>query len=373
MQTLNSFCFDVSPRASTRGFGITERFVVASDDNNNTVVHSLECPGCQRNPGLPCPDHHVVLETGLTWGAVYHPTGHLMLTISRESPAGKVGLWDLDLGAHIRDFTGHQDSVCTVAFMNESAFASASADGVILLWNSAAEGPTAVLRGHDDAVNELLMLDNVHLASGCHRNTVRIWDTITSTCVRVLQSSSPELDHRIMCVLSLGPSRPDGKPGYLRAGSMGVVQIWDWDAGELVAHLPDADSRVTGQLCDDLDGNLITYGVPGIIHTWTQDGVRIGASHAAHDAPVRMVMQLDRRFAVTVGSKDGVVKLWDWGTAGGEKRWLFDLFSGVWLITNVSVAFGKLAIASREKDRKASHVRVWDLEDIRKLAISHAQ
>jgi hypothetical protein len=144
----------------------------------------------------------------------------------------------------------------------------------------------------------------------------------------------------------------------------------------LIAHLENAECRANEQLFDDVgrSGLMMTYGLTGNIHTWTQDGVRVGTAHAAHDVPLRTLVRVDDRFMITVGTKDGRVKVWHWGpgaTDGERKRWLFDLFSGAWIIRAATAAFGKLAIATQEEDSDLHHVRVWDLEAVRTFAVSH--
>ncbi|KXX79694.1 Coatomer subunit alpha-2 [Madurella mycetomatis] len=112
---------------------------------------------------------------------------------------------------------------------------------------------------------------------------------------------------------------------------------------------------------------MMTCGVNGKAYTWTRDGVLVGTPHTAHDAPVRAVIQAGGRVVLTVGSSDGLIKVWDWE----KKRWLFDLFSGVFLITTVATGFGKLAISSREKEGDLHQVRVWNHEEILKTALTH--
>lgn len=131
----------------------------------------------------------------------------------------------------------------------------------------------------------------------------------------------------------------------------------------------DSDARTDSQVSDVDDGNMVTCGVDGKASTWTQVGALVGPPHAAHDAPVRAVIQIGGRVVLTVGSSDGLIKVWDWE----RKRWLFDLFSGVFLIATVATGFGKLAISSREKEGDLHQVRVWDYEEILKTASTHLE
>lgn len=367
MQAFSTFCLDVNPRTRIRELYITDKYAVAP--GSHTVVHSLACLQCQQTrAGDACPNNHAVIETGLIWDSACHLTSNLMLTASSE---GKIGLWDLETGAHIRSFS-HEKSAHKVVFLDgSSTFASASRDGDIMLWSSTAGEPTDVLRAHAGGIPMLLRLgnndDGNFLAAAYEDGTVRIWDLATKTCARVLAGHADGIN-----ILSLAPGLDNHR---LRVGRLGVLRIWDWKTGRLIAHLEDAECRANEQVFDDVGGSglMMTYGLPGNVHAWTQDGVRVGAAHAAHDAPLRTLVRLDDQLVVTVGTKDGRIKVWRWGperTDGEAKRWLFDLFSGTWMVRTVTAGFGKLAIATQEEDGDLHHVRVWDLEAVRAFAAS---
>ncbi|KAL8363324.1 hypothetical protein RB601_009209 [Gaeumannomyces tritici] len=369
MQAFSTFCLDVDSRTRIRELYITDKYVVAP--GSHTVVHSFACLQCQQTPaGEACPNNHAVIKTGPIWDSACHPTSNLMLTASFE---GKIVLWDLTTGAYIRGFSHEQNAHKVVFLDGSSTFASASRGGDIMLWTSTAGEPTDVLRAYaGGSIAMLLKLDNGSdgnfLAASYGDGAVRIWDLATKTCARVLAGHAEGIN-----ILSLAPG-PDSH--RLRVGRLGVLRIWDWKTGTLIAHLEDAECRANEQLFDDVGGSglMLTYGLPGNVHAWTQDGVRVGAAHAAHDAPLRTLVRLDDRLVVSVGTKDGRVKVWRWGPGradGERKRWLFDLFSGTWMVRTVVAASGRLAIATQEKDSGLHHVRIWDLEAVRAFAASH--
>lgn len=136
-----------------------------------------------------------------------------------------VRLLKCEPSTHIRDFLGHDSQVSRVAFLEgESAFASGSEDGEILLWDRAEEKATRVLKGHTDAIVRLVS-HGEFLFSGSNSKdkTVRIWNTTTGECVRVLEGHSGH-------VWALTFS-PDHSLLHTASGRNGEFRTWDWKTG----------------------------------------------------------------------------------------------------------------------------------------------
>lgn len=122
-----------------------------------------------------------------------------------------------------------------------------------------------------------------------------------------------------------------------------------------------ADAIIPSQF-SDIEGNLVTCGKDGGIRTWKQEGILIKTFTAHESTPVRAVFKIGR-FAVTVGGRDGRLKVWDWQ----KDEWLFDLQDPVITVWKAVVTDGKLATACRVEDR-TYHIRIWELDDIEELA-----
>jgi WD40 repeat protein len=135
-----------------------------------------------------------------------------------------------------------------------------------------------------------------------------------------------------------------------------------------------AEARTVPQL-SDIDGNLVTCGKDGLVRTWTQEG-RLVKTFATHDTAVRRIVKIGT-FAITVGSSDGRLKVWDWEKEG-EPEWLFDLLEKpAYMVSLATTANGKLAVASWD-DRESWEVKIapqriqaWDLDTIQQLASQH--
>ena len=108
--------------------------------------------------------------------------------------------------------TGHEDSVTVVSYNpSHTCLASASEDKTVKLWRSQHSSDSVALCGHEGAVSALEWVpgSDFILVSGALDGTVRVWDTIQSTCLHVVAAHQKEI-YAISC-------SPDGK--YVASGS----------------------------------------------------------------------------------------------------------------------------------------------------------
>ncbi|VUC29395.1 unnamed protein product [Clonostachys rosea] len=219
-----------------------------------------------------------------------------------------------------------------------------------MLWDRGQDGPTHVLKGHTDHIRPLEVRDGF-LFSGAADNTVRIWNIASGECVRFLNHTN------YISILTFSPDN-----ALLRAGcgASGQVSTWNWRTGILVAERL-THARQT-QLYTNYDGHMITSGLDGCVRIWEQDGTLL-ETFTAHDAPMRGQVMVGR-FIVTIGTKDGRIKLWDWAS----KTYLTDLQEPVGLIANVATGYGKLVVSSWKGSSELHQIQIWDLDEIEKFA-----
>ncbi|CAH0054033.1 unnamed protein product [Clonostachys solani] len=350
MQATTTFLLDVGSHSMVYGFMLTRRFMIAA--KKNCLVHSLQCQTCRENRGQICANHHAVLDTGTVVHADCYSESNLLLTSGElDDGSSKVGLWNLEDGALMRAFTGPTTSAGLVRFLNsDSKYASTSAEYDIMLWDRSQDGPTHVLRGHTDHIRTLELRDGF-LFSGAADNTVRIWDLVSGACAQVFNLTD------YISILTFSPD-----DALLRAGcgGSGNVSIWDWRAGTLVAER-QTQARQT-QLYTNFDGRMITSGLDGCVRIWEQDGTLL-ETFTAHDAPMRGLVKVGR-FVVTIGTRDGRIKLWDWGS----KTYLTDLQEPVGLIANVATGYGRLVVSSWKGSRELHQIQIWNLDEIERFA-----
>jgi WD40 repeat protein len=77
----------------------------------------------------------------------------------------------------VKELKGHTHWVQTLIFSSDSRFlVSGSYDNTIRVWDMVGSSPVRVLEGHTDYVMDLSLLDDRVLASGSYDNTIRMWD-----------------------------------------------------------------------------------------------------------------------------------------------------------------------------------------------------
>nr|WSY50285.1 helix-turn-helix domain-containing protein [Streptomyces sp. NBC_00886] len=277
--------------------------------------------------------------------AACSPDGRLLATADADHT---VGLWDVARRRVVTTFTGHRESVFSVAFAPDGrTLASAGSDGTVRLWDVPARRPLATLTGHSgDVFSVAFAPDGRTIASAASDRTVRLWDAATHRQLAVLTGHSDSVNDVTFS--------PDGR--ILASASDDLtVRLWDTATHRLLANLTGHTGAVRGVAFSPDGRTLASSGNDGTVRLWDVRHRSPEASLTGHTGSVRgIAFSPDGRFLASSGS-DRTVRLWD---VPGRRPWatLTGHTNAVW---GVAFAPDGRTLASSSND---GTVRLWDLD-----------
>ncbi|MFG3280404.1 WD40 repeat domain-containing serine/threonine protein kinase [Streptomyces sp. NPDC048111] len=197
-------------------------------------------------------------------GARFTGDGRRVL-VGGDGKDRRLRLWDLETGALLRTFEGHEGMPRAVWIgPGDRIAATGATDGTVRLWEVDTGRCYAVLRGHTHQVMAVTMSADgglVASAGGYEDVSVRVWDTTTGTCVAVLDGRSNARDIRFT---------PDGR-FLVSSDGDGEMRLWDLGAGTC-ARTVQARPGQLHQLALTPDGAYaVSGGGDGSVRVWTLD------------------------------------------------------------------------------------------------------
>jgi WD40 repeat protein len=142
-------------------------------------------------------------------------------------------------GDQLQTLAGHSNYVNCVAYSPDGAMlASGSSDHTVKLWNASSGELLATCMGHSNAVRSVAFSpDGRYFASAGEDRLVRLWDAQTHQIVLTITNHAPyalAFSDRYLALATSGDFW-----GY----DGGVVQIWNYTNGQMVAELPESGNR----------------------------------------------------------------------------------------------------------------------------------
>ncbi|MFJ7270946.1 helix-turn-helix domain-containing protein [Streptomyces sp. NPDC099050] len=277
------------------------------------------------------------------WHADYSPDGKLLATADADHT---VLLWDVPQRRVLATFSGHAETVFSVAFAPDGrTLASAGADGTVRLWDTTARTPLATLTGHTGTVFSVAFApDGRTLASAGADGTVRLWDTtarsplatltghtdfandvVFSPDGRTLASAGDDLTVRLWDVAGRRPlAALSGHAGAVRAvafapdgrtlassGNDGTVRLWDAEQRRVTAVLTGHTGSARAVAFSPDGRTLASSGNDRTVRLWDVPGHRLRAALSGYTNAVWGVVFSPDGRTLASSSNDGTVRLWD--------------------------------------------------------------
>lgn len=164
---------------------------------------------------------------------------------------GGVEVWDVKTATRLTTYPTTGEYVWVAAFSPDESVIAAGGrtgeefdgPGVIHLWETATGAERLTLKGHDKPVRTIAFSPDGHtLYSGSFDGTVRVWDTTTGECLRVIEAHPGYIERVVPAgggrLLTVAGPPQDG------AGLFPLVKLWDADGKELSGGPPHDDRHL---------------------------------------------------------------------------------------------------------------------------------
>ena len=258
--------------------------------------------------------------------------GYLALSTSADNT---LRLWNSSTGQHLNVLAGHARSVVSCALSANGGLAlSASSDKTLRLWDTAASRCLQVLQGHSREVDDCALSADGRLALSTswdkllpllpfwNTPTLRLWDTATGECLRIIKSHS----YRSHCALSAdGRLALTASTDYILRPYKLTLMLWDTSTGKVLRVIKGPNVPVEKSCALSADGHFALCALGDrTLRLWdTASGQCLHVLKGHTSEVTYCVLSTDGGLALSTSS-DCTLRLWS--TVSGQEiaRWTHD-------------------------------------------------
>ena len=209
-----------------------------------------------------------------------------------------IGLWDLNSPINEREFTfiRHTLWVNCLVKCDDRFFASASNDGLIIIWDYYNRKNEYELKGHIDSILSLIKLNDGRLCSGFSDGTINIWDWKKKSIQ--VELKDPQ-NGWIKCLYQL-------KNGLLLTGS-DDIKVWK---NETCIKTITEHNKCVRAFCQIDDFHFASGSFDHTIKIWDLRDFNNCQTITGHNGSVICLIKIKNN-KIASCSNDGTIKIWE--------------------------------------------------------------
>lgn len=275
----------------------------------------------------------------------YSPDGHLLVSASAD---GVIKIWNLQKLMAIGSLHGHELAVNSLAISPDgSRLVSASSDGTVKLWDLTKETEIAKLHSYSGTLRAVAFSPSGKMIAVANEDNIDLWDIESRQ--RVAQFTG-----HAKLVEDVEFSR-DGQL-VISAGADETVRFWD-PIGKKELEFINCPNHWINVLSSSVDGILATGSKDGMIRLWDIASRSDLAVLEGHKQSIRALNFSTRGDYIVSGDWGGVVKLWD--TATGIELTSVEAHDGAVLAAIFSPDEKQIATAGYDQT-----IKLWSIQGL---------
>ncbi|MBO7571241.1 MAG: TIR domain-containing protein [Bacteroidales bacterium] len=209
----------------------------------------------------------------------------------------ELSIWDVASGVCKNRINAHEDMITSIAYSADGMrFASASADGTVLLWDAKTNSQLHQLKAAEITDGEYAFTyvafspDNAVLAAALSNGHIVLWDVVKKHVIQDIQSSGNQ-------IFSVAFSS-DGN--QLAVGALDrKVKVWDVQTGKMIRKYEGHTNVVTTVILTPDDSLLIAGGYDKQIICWNIGDGKIRWKKEVRDRVNSITCSRDGNYIVT--------------------------------------------------------------------------